>query len=251
MAIKKQDVEANNAINENSASADKTASVYVSAGVAKNSQGENLTIVGFGGLKPYEQNGETKIPGAREVFYKLQNINNFLKATEASKVGVDIKGKDEKGQDMFIRADFNYETGISKSGKSYGFNKIYLTMQPEKTNEQHEVVSSLQKLYATKGINGYSFDKNCDDALIQKFNNAVKNGCEFTLSAKKDTTLEKYSKLVETLEHIKGGSANVKIAFVKQQGAVISSIEQTGKDGKTGENMIINSATKKKGKSIE
>lgn len=250
MATRKKDVEVENTtLNNSSALAEntekKTNSVYVSAGSSVSKQGETLTIVGFGGLSPYEKDGKEIQPGARDAFYKMQKIDGFLKATNADKIPIDIKGKDHNGQDAFMKADIYYQTGTSRSGKAYGFNKICITLQEEERNEQNEVVKSAQKLYATKGKNGYTFDKNCDDKLIDKFNSQIEKGCDFTLSAKKDSTLEKYPELKETIDKIKGGSAMVEIDFVKMQGAVIKSVTPIDKSGNLGEQKILNQATKK------
>ena len=59
MATNKKDAEVENTTPNNSTSADKKiTSVYVSAGSSVNKQGETLTIVGFGGLRPYEKDGK-------------------------------------------------------------------------------------------------------------------------------------------------------------------------------------------------
>lgn len=226
--------------------------VYVSAGNFKNDKNENLTIVGFGSLNPYEKDGKINEPCARDAFHKLSQIKNFLDATEATKVGVNIQGKDKDDQTVYMRADFDYKTGISKAGRAFGFNKIYITLQPEKTNEANEIVQSAQKLYATKGRNGYSFDKNCDPELIKKFNSLIKKGANFTLAATHEQTLNKYPKLQEMLENVRDSSGNFQIDFVKEQGAVIAGFTPTDKNksGNLGENKIIETATKKS-KNIE
>lgn len=250
MATNKKDVEVENTTPNNSTSADKKiTSVYVSAGSSVNKQGETLTIVGFGGLKPYEKDGKEIKPGARDAFYKISNIDNFLKAVDADKIGIDIKGKDQNNQDTFMRADAFYQSGIGKNGKAYGFNKICITLQEEERNQANEIIKSAQKLYATKGMNGYSFDKNCDNKLIDKFNAQIQNGCDFTLSAKKDSTLQNYPQLMETVDKIKGGSAMVEIDFVKTQGAVLKSITPIDNSGNLGEQKILKQATQKTTKS--
>ena len=81
--------------------ATKTANVYVSVGNYKKND-ENLTIVGFGSLKPYEKDGKLNEPSARDALYKLSQIKNFLDATDATKVGVNLKGTNEKNQNICL-----------------------------------------------------------------------------------------------------------------------------------------------------
>ena len=251
MATNKKDVEANNIAINNSTTATnkKISSVYVSVGTSTNKQGDSLTIVGFGGLQPYEKDGKEIKPGAKEAFAKIANIDSFLKAVDANKLSIDIKGKDKNNQDVFMKAAAFYQSGIGNNGKAYGFNKICITLQEEEKNQANEIIKSAQKLYATKGMNGYSFDKNCDNKLIDKFNAQIQNGCNFTLSAKKDSTLQNYPQLIEAVDKIKGGSAMVEIDFVKTQGAVLKSITPIDNSGNLGEQKILKQATQKTTKS--
>lgn len=191
--------------------------VYVTAGKVENDP--NKTIIGFGSIKPYED----KTPNARDVLYKINQVDAFLKAVEADKIPLTIKGQNQDGNDMFMKADAYYQTGIAKDGTAYGFNKIAIELQPEKRNEAGELIQNSEKLYATKGKDGYAFDKNCDPELIAKFNKSIENGADFTLSANKNETLSKYPKLMEAVGHIQK-SANFEIDFEKGKGAYISSV---------------------------
>lgn len=248
MATMKNEV-ANNA-NEIASSANKTANVYISVGEVA---GENKTIVGFGSLKPYQnQEGQQKSPSAKDVFYKVSQIDNFLKSVEANKIGIDIKGTDRDGHTAYMQASTFYKTGIGENGKAFGFNKLAITVTPEIKTPAGEIQQQEQKLYATKGKAGYSFDSNCDNALIAKFNEAVKGGAEFTLRAKKNETLREYPKLMEIVDKVKGGSANIELAFVKEQGAVIKNIVLNDKSGNAiGEAKLENHVTAQKSKDIE
>ena len=118
-----------------------------------------------------------------------------------------------------------------------------IEIQPEIRNEQGELVQNSQKIYATKGqagVKGYSFDKNNDPALLAKFNDTIKDGVYINLHAQNNTTLEKYPQLMNALNQNllrrifimkktfkkalvpdKGG-AQFEVAFVKQQGAVLT-----------------------------
>lgn len=239
MATMKNEV-ANNA-NEMTSSAKKPSSVFITAGEV---QGQDKTIVGFGSYKPYENEKGTMVPTAKDVFYKIQNIDNFLKAVDANKIGVDIKGTDKDGNATYMKADTGFFTGVGSNGKAFGFNKITITVQPEKTNEAGEVIQEAQKLYATKGKKGYAFDNNCDDKLIKKFNQAIEGGVDFTLSAKHNQTLEKYPQLMNIVNEVKGRSANVELDFVKEQGVVIKSVNLNDKSGNAiGEAKLANHAT--------
>ena len=248
MATMKNEV-ANNA-NEIASSANKTASVYVSVGEVAN---ENKTIVGFGALKPYQnKDGQEKSPSAKDVFYKISQVDNFLKAIEANKIGIDIKGTDKDGNTAYMQANVFYKTGVGENGKAFGFNKLAITVTPEIKTPAGEIQQQEQKLYATKGKAGYSFDSNCDNAVIAKFNEAVKGGAEFTLRAKKNETLQEYPKLMEIVDKVKGGSANIELAFVKEQGAVIKSISVNDKNGNAiGETKLENHVAAKKSKDKE
>ena len=249
MATKKNEV-ADNATNKMTSSADKKVNVFVTAGAVQN---EDKTIVGFGALKPYEKEGNTINPGARDVLYKISQVDSFLKAVEANKIGIDIKGIDKNDNASYMKANVNFFTGTTPSGKAYGFNKIIITVQPELKTEKGEIIQEAQKLFATKGQKGYAFDNNCDEKLIKKFNLAIENGADFTLAAKHNSTLEKYPKLMEVVNEIKGRSANVELDFVKQQGVVIKSIKLNDKSGnEIGEAKLTNHATApKKAKSKE
>lgn len=177
------------------------------------------TIVGFGSLKEYDGIK----PGAKDAFYKINEIDTFLKALEADKIPLNIACKNEAGEHVYMKADAYYQTGVSKDGKAYGFNKIAIELQPERRNEAGELEQEAQKLYATKGKDGYSFDKNSPDELIAKFNNLVSNGADFTLAATKNETLNRYPNLMQAISQI-DKSAIFELDFEKGKGAFIKSI---------------------------
>ncbi|AIR81565.1 hypothetical protein CFV97608_a0016 (plasmid) [Campylobacter fetus subsp. venerealis 97/608] len=192
--------------------------IYVTAG--KNEQYPGKTFVGFGSINEYE--GEK--PNARDVLYKINQIDTFLKAVQADKIPLSITGKDADGKEVYMKADAYYQTGISKEGTTYGFNKIAIEVKPEQRNDKGELVEPGEKLYATKGKDGYAFDKNSDPELIAKFNKLVEQGVEFSLSANKDETLAKYPELTKAISHIQK-SANFEIDFEKGHGAYIKSVQ--------------------------
>lgn len=191
--------------------------VFVTAG--KTPDGKQ--IVGFGSLSPYEKEGKESTPNARDVFYKVDAIDGFLKAVEADRIPLTLKGKDTEGKDLFMKADAFYTQGTSKEGIAYGVNKISIEIGEE-------------RLYATKfsGQDTYAFDnadKNKD--LISKFNKAIEKGVDITLSATKEETLSKYPKLIDAIKQI-DKSAYVEIDYVKGQGAVLKGVskEKPAKD---------------------
>ena len=192
--------------------------IYVTAG--KNEQYPGKTFVGFGTINEYD--GEK--PNARDVLYKINQIDIFLKAVHADKIPLSITGKDADGKDVYMKADAYYQTGISKDGTTYGFNKIAIEMKQEQRNDKGELIEPGEKLYATKGKDGYAFDKNSDPELRAKFNKIVSQGADFSLSANKDETLAKYPELMKAVSHIQK-SANFEIEFEKGQGAYIKSVQ--------------------------
>lgn len=202
--------------------------VYVTSGKVETDP--NKTIIGFGSLKPYED----KIPNAREALYKINQIDTFLKAVDADKIPLTIRGQNPNGEDVFMKADAYYQTGIAKDGTAYGFNKIAIELQPEKRNEAGELIQASEKLYATKGKGGYAFDKNCDPELIAKFNKSLESGADFTLSATKNETLSKYPKLMEAVGRIQK-SANFELDFEKGKGAYIVSVVSPVEKSATGQ----------------
>ena len=178
--------------------------VFVTTGkYADKKTGEQKTLVGFGSLNEYE--GQK--PNAKDVFYKISEIDTFLKAVKADKIPVNMSVKNEVGESIFMKADAYYQTGISKEGMAYGFSKIAIELQPEKRSETGELIQNAEKLYATKGKDGYSFDKNSDMELVAKFNKLISEGVEFTLSATKNDTLAKYPKLMEAINQIDHSSS--------------------------------------------
>lgn len=202
--------------------------VYVTMGKIENDK----TIIGFGSLNEY--NGEK--PNARDVLYKINQIDTFLKAVKADKIPLTLKTKDYDGMDVFMKADAYFQTGISKEGMAYSYNKIAIELQPEKRAEAGELIQNAEKLYATKSKDGYAFDKNSDLDLICKFNKFIEQGVEFTLSANKNSTLERYPELMSAIKQIQK-SANFEIDFEKGRGAYIKSI-QTPVEKKMGEQEI-------------
>lgn len=172
-------------------------------------------IVGFGSLNPYEKEGKEKAPTARDVFYKVDAIDGFLKAVDADRIPLTLKGKDNEGKDLFMKADAFYTQGTAQSGVAYGVNKISIEIGEE-------------RLYASKfsGQETYAFDnaeKNKD--LIAKFNKSIEKGVDITLSATKEETLSKYPKLIDTIKQI-DKSAYVEIDYVKGQGAVLKGVSK-------------------------
>ena len=240
MAIKNNEV-ANNANEQTSVA--KTTNVYISVGEYDNG---NKLVIGHGALKPYQtHDGKEKNPSAKDVMYKVSQIDAFLKSVDADKLNIDIKGTDKDGNNTFMKASAYLHKGIGENGKPYGFNKIAFTIQPEIKTPNGEIKQNEQKIYATKTKMGYAFDQNADPALITKFNEAIKGGAEFTLAVKSRETLEaKYPKLLELADKVKGGSTNIEIEFVKTQGAVIKNIALNDKSGNAiGEAKLINHAT--------
>lgn len=225
------------------------ATVYVTVGRMPE---QDKTIVGFGKLEKYtDKNGVEQVPGARDFFYKMQEVNNFLKAANADKIPIQLAGQNERGENVYMKADCYYVSGTSKQGLAYGFNKISIELQPEMRNEAGELIQDSQKLYATKRQGGYQFDERSEKELVDKFNSYLSRGTNFTLSATNNKTLDKYPKLKETINQI-DKSANVGIDFVKMQGAVIKNITPIDKDGGVGETKQVNSTTKeRKGKTTE
>lgn len=227
----------------------------VAAGI--NEKGEHTeakTLVGFGKIEPNEYN-QNEV-GGRETLYKMSTVSSFLKSVDANQIGMTLKGQDKDGEAKYMKASSYLQQGIAKSGAPYKFNKIKIELEPavtktdEKTGEVITITPA-QNLYATKyGNKGYEFDlpeKNSE--LIDKFNKIIKNGVEFSLSANKDKTLENYPKLNETLKQI-DKSAIANIEFVKGEGAILKSLTPLDKDGKTtGEDKLVNKATKKATKS--
>nr|WP_314997914.1 hypothetical protein [uncultured Campylobacter sp.] len=220
--------------------------VFVTTGkYADKKTGEQKTLVGFGSLNEYE--GQK--PNAKDVFYKISEIDTFLKAVKADKIPVNMSVKNEAGENIFMKADAYYQTGISKEGIAYGFSKIAIELQPEKRSETGELIQNAEKLYATKGKDGYSFDKNSDMELVAKFNKLISEGVEFTLSATKNDTLAKYPKLMEAINQI-DKSAKFEIDFEKNRGAFIKSVQSpaiktnsTEAEIASGEKMIIAQAS--------
>lgn len=182
------------------------------------------TLVSFGGVNEYtKDNGEVEKPNARRVMAEIANVNNFLKAVDAEKIPLTLAAKDKE---IYMKADVYQQSGVAKDGMPYRFNKMAIELQPEIRNEQGELVQNSQKIYATKGqagVKGYSFDKNNDPALLAKFNDIIKDGVYINLHAQNNTTLEKYPQLMNALNQVpdKGG-AQFEVAFVKQQGAVLT-----------------------------
>ena len=160
---------------------------------------KNQTFVGFGSLSPYENNKEI---GAKDAFYKIQAIDSFLKALDADKIPLNIKGRDPEGKEMFMKADCYVNSGVSKNGDAYHIRKIAIEVQREERNEAGEIIQNAQKLYASKGENGYAFDKNCDPAIKAKFNAAIKDGASFSLAAVKNDTLGKYPQLTNFINQV-------------------------------------------------
>lgn len=217
----------------------KTADVYVTVGrfisVDENTGlQEPRTIVGFGSARPYiGKSGEQINPSIRSVIYQIQQIDAFLKAHDAGKAPIIIAG-DRDANDRprsFVRADIYYLSGTSKDLKPYQFTKLALELQPQIIDQNTgELIQQQQRLTATKTKNGFVFDdvqKNSE--LIDKFARMCEKGVDFQLSATKHATLSKYPKLVNTINQI-DKSAFVKIAFIKQQGAVLMGISPINKD---------------------
>ncbi|MBZ7978529.1 MULTISPECIES: hypothetical protein [unclassified Campylobacter] len=211
--------------------------VFVTSGKV----GDDKTIIGFGSLQEYE--GQK--PNARDVFNKINSIDAFLKSVDADKIPLNLKVGNKETGETYMKADAYYQKGISKDGKAYAFNKIAIEIQPEKRNEAGELMQNAEKLYATKTKEGYAFDKTNDDAIIDKFNSLIKDGVDFTLSATKNTTLEKYPNLMQVVNKI-DKSANIEIDFVQSQGAVIKSIQSpAGNKLESGTEQIMNYAKDK------
>ena len=194
----------------------------------------------------------------RAILKKISDIGNFISATvgekDKNKIGIDIRGTDEKGQESFMKANVWTDSGIGKSGSSYSFRKITIEVSPEKINEKTgEVIQPAQRLYATKmPQGGYSFDKNNSGELIAKFNSNIQKGADFTLTPKKDTTLSKYPELSNAINTIKEHKSSfVEIAFVAGKGAMINSITPTNGGNGIGAAQLQNSVAKKTKKDIE
>lgn len=212
---------------------------------SKGEQVESKTIVGFGKLEPNEFNQNAV--GGKEALYKISSINSFLKSVDATELATVMKCN-ENGKDIYMKADEYLHQGTSKSGAGFAFNKIRIELEPAKVDlNTGEVTQKAQNLYATKysGNRGWQFDmpdKNSE--LIDKFNARIKDGVEFTLSANKDSTIDKYQQLRQTLNQI-DKSAMVGIDFEQGKGAVLKSIEPLNKSGeKTGETKILDTAKK-------
>ena len=214
------------------------------------------TLVSFGSVSEYtKENGEIEKPNARRVMSEIANINNFLKSVDAEKIPLTIATNDKQ---TYMTADVYQQSGVSKDGMPYRFNKMAIEIQPEIRNEQGELVQNSQKIYATKGqagVKGYSFDKNNDPALLEKFNNLINDGIYLNLKAQNNSTLEKYPQLMNALNQVpEKGGARFEVAFVKQQGAVLTeNIQILTSDGKEqGAAKLIQEAAKpKKEKSKE
>ncbi|OCS32892.1 hypothetical protein GZ989_011310 (plasmid) [Campylobacter fetus] len=245
--------------NENTQNTQTTQKLYVSAGSFTKDDGISRTVTGFGEMKPYvDDKGQTQDVNARAALKKISDIGNFLSATvgvkDKNKIGIDIKGTDEKGQETFMKANVWTDSGIGKSGQRYSFHKITIEVSPDKVNkETGEVLQPAQKLYATKSLKGgYSFDANNNNELIAKFNASIQKGAEFTLTPKKDSTLEKYPELANTISIIKEQkSSYVEIGFVTGKGATINSITPTNSGNEIGASQLQNSVTKAKAKKIK
>lgn len=231
---------------------ENTQKLYVSAGSFNGKDGESRTVTGFGEMKPYtDDQGVVQDVNARAVLKKISDIGNFLSATvgerDKNKIGIDIKATNEKNQEAYMKANVWTDSGIGKSGMSYTYRKITIEVSPEKINEKTgEVIQPAQKLYATKTPKGgYSFDTSNSSELIANFNTAIKNGAEFTLSPKKDSTLAKYPELNNTINAIKEQkSSYVEISFVTGKGATINSITPTHNDNGIGASQLQNSVAK-------
>lgn len=208
------------------------------------------TLVSFGSIQEYKnENGEIQKPNARRVMSEIANVNNFLKSVDAEKIPLTIATNDKQN---FMSVDVYQQSGVSKDGMPYRFHKMAIELQPEIRNEQGELVQNSQKIYATKGqagVKGYSFDKNNDPALLEKFNNLIKDGVYLDLKAQKNSTLEKYPQLMNALNQVpdKGG-VQFEVAFVKQQGAVLTeNIKILSSDGmEQGAAKLIQEAAKQK-----
>ncbi len=233
---------AENTTNQNTEqkNANHETSVFVTAGKFKDDKGVDKTIIGFGSQEAYKGNAVN----AKNVFYSVGQINNFLKAVDASKIPITIKATDNEDKATYIKANAYYHTGVSKDGKAYGFNKIAFELQPEKKNKAGEITQEAQKIYATKGKQGYAFDKNSNQTLLDKFTKAIEKSAEFSLASTNNKTLERYPQLMSVVKDI-DKSAKVNLGFVKTQGVVIKSIDPIEKGGKTGSAKIISQATKK------
>lgn len=209
------------------------------------------TLISFGGIQEYtKDNGQIEKPNARRVMSEIANVNNFLKSVNAENIPLTIATNDKQ---THMTADVYQQSGVSKDGMPYRFNKMAIEIQPEIRNEQGELVQNSQKIYATKGqagVKGYSFDRNNDPALLEKFNNLIKDGVYLNLKAQKDSTLEKYPQLMNAINQVpdKGG-AQFEVAFVKQQGVVLTeNIKILSNDGKEqGAAKLIQEAAKQKG----
>lgn len=227
-----------------------------SVAVFKNEiEGKDKTLVSFGAVKEYtKENGEIEKPNARRVMSEISSVNNFLNSVEAGKVPLDITTNDKQ---THMKADCYQMKGVSKDGMPYSFNKMAIELQPEKRNEQGELIQNSQKIYATKnqqGVPGYSFDKNNDPALIEKFNNTIKDGVYINLALQNNQTLEKYPQLKQALDIIPdGGGAKFEVAFVKQKGAVLTDnvkiLDGSGKESMGAAKLVAEAATPKKAKS--
>lgn len=181
---------------------------------------KDQTFVGFGSLTPHEKNKEI---GAKDAFHKLQAIDSFLKALDANQIPLNIKGRNKDGKDMFMKADCYVNSGVSKNGDSYYLRKIAIEVQREVRNEAGEVIQAAQKLYATKGDNGYAFDKNCDPAIKAKFNESIKEGASFSLAATKNDTLAKYQNLTNFINQV-DRPVSVELNFQKGVGVSIDKV---------------------------
>ena len=85
--------------------------VFVTTGkYADKKTGEQKTLVGFGSLNEYE--GQK--PNAKDVFYKISEIDTFLKAVKADKIPVNMSVKNEVGENIFMKADAYIKPGYPR-----------------------------------------------------------------------------------------------------------------------------------------
>ena len=210
----------------------------------RNKSGVDKTLVGFGRVDEYtNENGSVEKPNARSVMSKVANVNKFLTALGESNMPLQLQAKDGE-KDTYIKASCFTDSGISKSGNAYRWYKMAFELQPEIKNEAGEITQQKQTLYATKGEGGYSFDKNNDPALIEKFNNLIQNGVSVNLLASKNETLKEHTGLMNALNQFEK-SAIFEVGSMKQQGAYIKGFTELDAGGKEkGMQKVLNIATK-------
>lgn len=188
-------------------------------------QKDGKTIVGFGGLEEYKGNK----PTVRDFFYKANEINAVLKAVEADKIPVTVAGS-FNGEKAYLKVNNYLDQGVSKNGHKYSFIKMAIELKPEVKDEAGNVTQKAERIYATKGKEGYALDEGNPKELTDKLAAVVAGGVQFTLSATNPETLKNYQKLEGLLNQV-DKSAIVDLDFKKGEGVSIKSVTSPAPKG--------------------